>query len=63
MSEKLKGLRKKRRRVVAAMRAITEAAEKEKRAATDEELTKHDELLPSKIGCAARFRPRNGRSN
>jgi HK97 family phage major capsid protein len=45
MSDRLKELREKRARIVTDMRAITEAAEKEKRELSAEESVKHDTLF------------------
>lgn len=45
MNERLKALREKRALAIAAMRALTEAASKEKRDLTAEELAKHAEIF------------------
>ncbi len=45
MSDRLKGLREKRGKVVADMRKLVDAAEAEKRAMTDEDLAGHDKLF------------------
>lgn len=50
MSERLKGLREKRGKIVTEMRGIIDAAEKDKRELSPEESTKHGELFKTQEG-------------